>query len=79
MNCENREINLFISDISLIVMVTQLAERNRQKCHQYWPGLSQKLSLESEKIEISMIEEFEQEKGVVERNFELTDEDGQKR
>jgi len=67
------------NDISLIVMVTQLAERNRQKCHQYWPSLSEKLNLESEKIEIIMTEESEQEKGVVERNFEMTDVDDQKR
>ena len=52
-------------------MVTQLVERGRQKCHKYWPELDK--TEKRGNLSVKMTLEKAVEKGVVERHFELVD------
>ena len=65
------------NNVTLIVMVTQLVERGRQKCHKYWPELDK--TEKRGNLSVKMTLEKEVEKGVVERHFELVDDQNRTR
>jgi len=57
---------------SLIIMVTALLEKGRQKCYKYWPPLNETLEINDNIILKTVSEETETSNIIIYRQIELT-------
>ncbi|XP_074030618.1 protein tyrosine phosphatase Meg [Leptinotarsa decemlineata] len=59
-------------EVNLIVMLTTVLERNRTKCHKYWPNVGEVLTMLNASVECTS-EETDQSESFVFRDFVLND------